>query len=313
MPPMNTAQARAVDPILTNHARGYVQPNFVGNALFPRISVPKRGFKVIKFGTEGFMLYNTARAPGADRKRVTFGYGTEAVTLKQDSLEAVVPFEYLEETSDLPSVDLASQAVNVPLRSIALGLEYRQAAVAQDANNYGASNKIAIAAAGDKWSADTSTPGSDVNTAKQAVADQIAMEPNTMVIGQKAYYALKENAALKNHFKYTSGDAITLDMLARYFEVDRLEVGRARYWDADAGKMMPVWGNHAILSYTPPEAERAAAMPAYGYTYGLQGYPNVRVPYDEDRNDSWFYPTTDETSVELVGATAGYLIQNVVD
>ena len=73
---MNTAQARVVDPILSTHARGYRNAEFIGHMLFPIVDIPVRGMRVIRFGKESFRKMNTRRAPGAETARVQYGYAS---------------------------------------------------------------------------------------------------------------------------------------------------------------------------------------------------------------------------------------------
>jgi hypothetical protein len=61
MPQMSGSQVRVVDPVLTEVARGYSNPAFVGSGLFPYVPVGVRGGKIVQFGKEAFRLYNTAR------------------------------------------------------------------------------------------------------------------------------------------------------------------------------------------------------------------------------------------------------------
>ena len=73
-----TAQARVIDPILTAVARAAaMQQAMVANVLFPTVPVGQRAGKIISFSNEGFKLYNTVRAPGANTKRVQFGFDVE--------------------------------------------------------------------------------------------------------------------------------------------------------------------------------------------------------------------------------------------
>lgn len=67
MAPLNTRTAAVIDPILSTHARGYRNMEFIGHLLFPRVSIPNRSMRVIKFGKEAFRKMNTRRAPGAGR------------------------------------------------------------------------------------------------------------------------------------------------------------------------------------------------------------------------------------------------------
>ena len=76
MPQMTPSQARVIDPILTTAAQGYQNAEFVGAALFPAVAVQQRGGKIVSFNKEDFRLYATGRTPGANTKRVSFGYSS---------------------------------------------------------------------------------------------------------------------------------------------------------------------------------------------------------------------------------------------
>lgn len=51
---MTPGQVRVVDPILSEHARGYRQAQLVATALFPFADVAAYGGQVIEFGKESF-------------------------------------------------------------------------------------------------------------------------------------------------------------------------------------------------------------------------------------------------------------------
>ena len=65
MAPLNTRNAALVDPILSTHARGYRNSEFISHLVFPRVTIPNRSMRVLKFGKESFRMMNTRRAPGA--------------------------------------------------------------------------------------------------------------------------------------------------------------------------------------------------------------------------------------------------------
>ncbi|SOE00667.1 major capsid protein [Caenispirillum bisanense] len=307
---MNTAQARVIDPILSNHARGYTNAEHVGHTLFPNVPIPQRGIRRLEFGKEAFRAQNTRRAPGGATKRIQFGYEGKPVALEQHSLEGKVAWEHMEDASRVPGIDLATGAVNLVLDVMALGREIQQAGAARNPANYDANHKLVLAGA-DKWSDGASKPVQDVNDAKEAIRSTAGRYPNTMVIGPKVFLDLKVHPAVIEQFKYTGKDSITVDMLARYFDVERLEVGKAVFLPENAGDddaFTDVWGNDVVLAWVPT-AGANWQTPSYGYTYHLAGHPFVEKPYDERNAKSWFYPVTDEHSVELVGADAGFLIQ----
>ena len=124
MPQATPGQARAVDPILTAIARGYRSPKAaIANVLFPIVSVMARAGRIMKFDADSFKLVGTARAPGANTKRVQFGYGTENFSLVDHRLEGTVPRELAQEAQSGPGIDLAANAVRRVLDMMALERE----------------------------------------------------------------------------------------------------------------------------------------------------------------------------------------------
>ncbi|PTV94025.1 major capsid protein E [Rhodobacter aestuarii] len=309
--PLNQRTAAVVDPILSTHARGYRNAEFISEVLFPRVPIPNRAMRVIKFGKEAFRMLNTRRAPGAKKKRVQYGYASDPVSLVQDALEGLVPIEHQQEAASVPGVDLGAGAVNMVLNVIDLGHEYAAAQLARSAANYDANHKVALTTT-DRWTSDSSNPVADVDAGKEAVRRSIGRYPNTLVLGPSAFTALKNHPKVKEQFKYTSKDSITAEMLAAYFDVARVVVGKAVWLPenaADDTLASDVWGNDAVLAYVPMTGE-SYQVPSYGYTYELSGYPQVQQPYFERDCDSWIYPTTSERRVILTGAEGGFLFQD---
>ena len=310
MPALNTRTAGVVDAILSTHARGYRNPEFVSAALFPRVTVPSRNMRVVKFGKEGFRMVNTRRAPGADVKRVQYGYASDPISLVQDALEGFVPVEHQQEAEGAPGVDLGAGATNMVMNVVDLGLEYEAARLARDPNTYSASNKEVLVGSS-RWTSATSDPEADVDDAKEVIRRIIGRYPNVLTLGASAFRAARRHPKIKDQFKYTSRDSITAEMLASYFEVDKIVVGKAVYLPetaADTDAATDVWGDDAILAYVP-QAGESYGVPSYGYTYELDGYPQVEEPYYERQRKSWIYPTTVERRPYVVGADAGFLFQ----
>lgn len=311
MAPVNTRTAAVIDPILSTHARGYRNPEFIAHLLFPRVSIPNRSMRVIRFGKESFRMLNTRRAPGADKKRVQYGYASDPVSLVQDALEGVVPVEHQEEAASVPGIDLGQGAINMVLDVIDLGHEYEAAQLARTTGNYGANNQVALVGA-DRWTSDTSDPSADIDEAKEAIRRLIGRYPNTLTLGPSAFNGLKRHPKVKEQFKYTSKESITAEMLAAYFDIKRVIVGKAVWLPetaADDEMAQDVWGDDAILSYVPDTGDNFM-VPSFGYTYELRGYPQVEVPYFQRSNDSWLYPTKAERRTYLTGAEGGFLFQN---
>lgn len=310
MPPVNTRTAAVIDPILSTHARGYRNADFISHLLFPRVTVPNRSMRVLKFGKESFRMLNTRRAPGADKRRVQYGFASDPISLVQDALEGVVPIEHQQEAASVPGIDLAQGAINMVLDVVDLGLEYDCATMARTLANYATSNRVTLTTTA-RWTQSASTPKADIKAGKEQIRRMTGRYPNTLILGPNAANALTEHQTFKDQFKYTSADSITLDMLARALELDQVVVGKAVYLPetaADTVAATDVWGDDAILAYVPKGENYQ--VPAYGYTYELSGYPQVEQPYFERSNDSWIYPTKAERRPYIVGADAGFLFQN---
>jgi len=304
---MNGSQVRVVDPILTQHARGYKNAEFVGEALFPTVVMPTRAAKRIEFDRSSFRRRRTRRAPGTQIAALEFGYEGKAVSLHQEALSAVVPIEHQEDAKVVPSIDLQQVSVDTVLAVIGLEKEIQQAEVARNAASYAATNKASLV--GDfKWSDPDSDPKSQVFDAKEVIRKRIGRRPNTLVLAGGLTSALGKHPKILAHFAYTNSSAITIPMLMQYFDLQNVVSGDAIY-DVDDATSVDVWGGDAILAYVPPVGQRQMALPSYGYTYELANHPLVEQSrYDADIR-SWKNDVLDEFSAELVGADAGFLFQ----
>lgn len=310
---MTGAQARVIDPILSTVAQGYHNSEMVYPALFPVVPVDQRGGKIIQFGREDFRQYNTARAPGGNTKRVTFGYSGAAYALAQQALEGAVPFEHMQEANAVPGIDLGRIAVIKVQNIIQLGVEIAAAAIATTAGSYQAANKTTLSGTS-QWSDQTSgvsNPSKDIQTAIEAVRAAVGKRPNTVVLGPKVWAALKTHPLIIDRIKYTGRDSITLDMLAALWDVKRVVVGDAIYEDA-SGALVDVWGKYVVVAYTEMGSLADAGLPSYGYTYRLRNFPMVETPYQDRSAKSWIYPVTDELSPVAASINAGYLISAAV-
>ena len=167
---MTNSQARVIDPILSEVARGYKQRPLMGMRFFPRVGVLQRAGRVITFGKEAFMQYaNLVRAPGQNTRRMQVGYAGNPYALVDYSLEGQVPFETQQEAQAVPGIDVASRAINSVQDIMALRLEIAQATLATTAANYAASNKTTLSGTA-QWSdfSGTSDPINDIEVGKEA-------------------------------------------------------------------------------------------------------------------------------------------------
>lgn len=310
---MNTQQSRVIDPVLTQTAQGYKHADRVGMVLFPHADIAQRGGTVLRFGKESFRKVNSRRAPGADTQTIQIGYTGEPFSLVQDALNGKVPREHLQDAETVPNIDLGLASVRTVMNNMTLSLECEQAQLATNADNYGDNNKLALSDAA-KWSDPNSNPLEDVEAAKDQVRLRIGVEPNKMVISKPVFSALKRHPKIKEQFKYTSSDSITTAMLANYFDIGEVAVGKSVILDSadDNADFSDVWGNNCILAYVPDDS-MGFEEPSFGYTYRLKGHPFVEKPFWDNNKKSWIYGVTYDRLPLVTGADAGFLFQSVVE
>ncbi|MDQ2821705.1 MAG: major capsid protein [Pseudomonadota bacterium] len=309
---MNNSQARVIDPILTTVAQGYANNEFVGQVLFPTVSVKQRAGKIIQFGKEAFMLYATGRSPGQDTKRITFGYQGAPYATEQHALEGVLPIETMQEANAVPGIDMGAATIRGVQDIIALRKEKAQADVARNPANYNAANKITLSGTS-QWNdtSGVSDPIAVIETGKEVIRKKIGKKANVAVIGAAVFAALKNHPKVVERMKYTGRDVATAEILASLFGLAQVLVGEAVFSD-DVGNFADIWGRDVVLAYVDLGSMAEKGKPSYGYTYQLEGYVQVEEPYYERGVKSWIYPVTDELAPVMAGADAGYLITNAV-
>lgn len=306
---MTPGQTRVVDPILSDHARGYRQAELVAPSLFPFADVSAYGGKVIEFGKESFKVYNSKRAPGTNTKRVRFGYEGKPYAIVPSALEVPVPRESMRDASAVPGINLATRAVNIALRSQLLEYEVDAAAIATAAANYDNNHKVALTGT-DVWTNDASDPAGDIEAGKEAVRSSIGLYPNTLLLSAKAFSACKRNVKLIDRSANTGIRKVTLDLLRQIFEIENIVVGSGVV-ASDDNTFGDVWGTSAVLAYVSPGADVNANIeePSYGYGYRIEGMPLVEQPYWDNSAKSWIYGVSNDATPVLSGMAAGFLIQ----
>ena len=309
MPQQTPPQARVIDPILTAVARGYRSPKAaVANILFPVVPVGARGGRILAFGADDFKLISTARAPGANTKRIQFSYSSETYSLVDHRLEGSVPVELMQEAEAVPGIDLASTAVRRVQNIMALERENKAATLARDASKYASTNKTTLSGTS-QWSDTTSNPFADINDAREVIRSQTGERPNVLTLGPKVLTALRSHPKVLDRLSTASDrPPATIQQLQALFELQQIVEGEAVYHDGT--QFQDVWGTDAILAFTTPASMQEMGSPNFGYTYQLQDYPVVEEGYLDRNTNTWYYPTSDAVQPVFTGPSAGFIFKN---
>lgn len=295
-----------INAYLSEVARGYHNNAFVAQNLFPTIYSEKEKVDIFEFNKEAFQIYNTERAIRANSNVISpQGFKKYTATLTEHDLS--YPIDYREE-QEAQKVKLQLHATNVVTEGLQLKHEKECAELVQNPENYPAENKLALS--GESCFTDAkSDPQGVIDDAKDAVSKKIAQDPNTMIIGQDAWRALKRHAKLKGLISDNQNKLVTLEHLKEFFEIENIFIGKSIFAN-EKNQFERIWKDNIILAYVPSlGASRTEYDPSFAYTIRKQDSLNIDE-YKKEGNKVKYIRATDIYTPFLVGAEAGFLISN---
>ncbi|OJW18785.1 MAG: hypothetical protein BGO51_15555 [Rhodospirillales bacterium 69-11] len=160
-----------------------------------------------------------------------------------------------------------------------------------------------------------SNPISDVRTAKQTIHESIYVDPNVLVLGKQVYDKLVDHPAVIERVKYSQLGIASPDLLARLFDVERVIIAAAGKNTAAEGQtdsMSYIWGKNAILAYINPRIGQKTITLGRTYQWKQRQAERLRGTDEEDRKGTYIRVGNHYYDMNLVSASAGYLVKNVV-
>ena len=246
-----------VDPILTTLAQGYMLPETnIANFIAPVVDTPTRAGRTLRFGKEAFAISDYRRAYGTNIPAVQSRFDSDPYALEQEVIAWELPEEVIENAGEGPAqVDLraietrnamsrlmnayevavADEIANTgsyePATATGLGLSYANW-TAYD----GAAGGACVINAGPAKLGATLLPNpiTDILNWKRAVSNHIGIRPNSAVIGSAVFDRLLTTEAILDRIQFTTSDSIDVDVIARYFGLERgIRVAEGRKLDDD--------------------------------------------------------------------------------
>ena len=303
---------QGVDPVLTNVSIGYQNAAYIAELLYPTLPVSKQSGKHFVYDKGRFRINDNKRGAGAASKEVTLDlttgnpYFCEDHALKQfvtdeDVDGAVPPMD--------PMVDATENVTEMHMveRENTLATALTDTAVlTQNTTLSGAS----------QWSDYTnSDPFTNIETAKQTIHESIYVDPNTLVLGKQVWDKLKHHPAFLERVKYSQKGVISEDLLASLVGVDRVIIAAAGKNSAVEGQtdsMAYIWGKHAILAYINPRLGQKMITLGLTYQWKTRKVERLRGTNEEDRKGAYVRVGDHYYDMNLVSASAGYLVKNAV-
>ena len=307
------------NPILTSLLLGMGQGSLIAEKLFPRLPQVLSSANLAQLGDERLRRYNLRRAPGAPTKRVHIKYEGKTYSVEQYAVEVPIPREFIREADESRKLnvgnylDISRIAMVTSKDILDLDYEIEVATMATASGTYAAGHVLALAG-GTKWSADTGTPVTDIDAAKDVIRKKIGKRPNKLTLSADAYTALRNNKQVLGRLPSTFIGTPGINELKTILEIEEIVVGDAVWIDeTDTGR--DVWGNNAVLAYVPKiagngSADISLAEPAFGFTNVIEGHPFAEPPYYDNGSKSWIYGATYERKPNVAYNTAAFLFTN---
>jgi hypothetical protein len=320
--PQPTLSAVHVNRPLTNISRAYLQQasNFIAPLVFPRVPVNNKSDLYYRYNKADFMRDEMRKRAPATESHGS-GYNLDTATYNCDvwALHKDID-DQIRANYDAP-LDAERDATQWLSQQSMIRLERQFAA------QYFTTGVWGTDAVGGtdfiKWDDPASNPEVNISNARTVILQNTGQMPNTLTVSHEVHEALKRNPVVKDRFKYTSSDAITEQLLARFFEVDRYLVSRAVYTPSLEGDTTPTFnfavGRNALLSYVNPTPSLMAPSAGYVFTWrGLLGGAGADLgtavkrfrmePLGSDRIE-----IEAAFDMHVVAADCGYFFSDAVD
>ncbi len=123
-----------------------------------------------------------------------------------------------------------------------------------------------------KWDASGATPINNITAQMDAMEGNTGFAPNVLVLPKDVWTAIKNSADFLNRVKTTSDKIVTIDLLARVLEIDKVYIAKAVQNTANEGAtdaLSYLYTDAALLVYAAPNP--SIMQPTAGYTFSWNG------------------------------------------
>jgi hypothetical protein len=270
-----------LDAALTDFSLAYLEDvgDFIADQVFPCVPVPHKTDKYYVFPQDAFMRRGGRIVPlGQEAPRGGF-------TLSNDSYSCELWRWAYDLTPDVlanadPGVNIDRAASEFVMRSLLIEREIQWGSTFFVPGIWG-TDKVGDVDFGQWDDPANSDPITDVSNGRKQIKLATGYLPNTLTIGFNVWEALKRHPLILDRYKFTSSDSITLDMVARLFEVERILIAsgvQATNQEGQAVTTAFILGQNALLTYSAPAPGLMAHSAGYTFVWSeLTGLNNLGV------------------------------------
>lgn len=164
-----------------------------------------------------------------------------------------------------------------------------------------------------------SDPIEDVEDGKETILKNTGYMPNVLLIGYQVWRKLKNHPLFVDRVKYTNSEALTKEIIARYFEVDEILVAQSiknTAREGASGSYSFAFGKSALLMYRNPTP--GLLEPSAGYTFvwnGVSGNLGLPVAISSFRMEHLKAERIEGEAAwdnKIIATDLGYFFSNIV-
>jgi hypothetical protein len=315
---MPSTQKVHIDTALTNISLGYMNEEFIADRIFKPVPVEKQSDRYWIFGKEHFRVNDDRRAPGTTANEIKWDFSHDTFFCEGHALRHFIPDEEMQNNDG--DIDLEIEATELVSGGILLNKEIDCAKKITDSNNYdpalvfatGGSNPL-------KWSDPASDPVKNVEDAKTLIHKASGLRPNTLIISEPVFKALRIHPKLLGVFKNTEVSLVPLNFMREFFQVQDILIGSALksavvdYTNSDKDGLDYVYGNSAVLAHIPVRPSRKMHALGYSFMWNKDGAGSVQVrKFYKDDNRATVIEAERWYDQKMISTVAGALFPDVI-
>ncbi len=267
---MLTPMTTHVDEFLTNVSVAYTNPDHTDEDIFPIVPVDKQSDLYVQFSKQHFQDEPDALTPGADANDIEIDLEARGYYYADGHGYNLGTPDALLANSD-PAVELDIENTLKITEKIKLRKERNLAGIITVGNI----SQNATLSGSTQWSDyQNSDPVLAVETRKETIQQATGLLPNRLQMSRPVFRALRNHPRIIDRFKYTVKPPLNLEQLAEVFEIEKIVLSQSLYKNTTKGQadaLGYVWGNNALLYYSPAKPGKRVAALGYTFVWILRG------------------------------------------
>lgn len=273
--------------------------------------VSRESYKVALFDESSLEIQNFEREYGGVAKRLDAKpRATSEIKVTRYTIEASVDRAETHGSSNIiqSSLLIREERLRHAYNKLMSSIEAKQVEEILSSNNY--NTNIFIPEEGFKWSDSSSSPVEEILIAKKKIKESIGFNPNTMVISEPVWSALRSKQNLLDLLPNTTlRSGLNPEDLGHILGIEKIIIADGMFHNGE--NLQYSWGNNSVLAYVP-KSLFTLDEPSFGITIRSPlGYHAMREYFDEKT-------TSDITAIDeklgwaVTNYNAGYLFSDLL-